>query len=645
MDGLLKLIDLVSQPSSDYGLKVKSPGTGESFSNSDYSAPSQSIPSSDNFGQKYSPKTYDTNEAPTPQPKAKFPDGAPLPTITLQIKRDGSGQLNGFHIHASNSISLNSNDPNESAESRNVGLNADVTGPIQASISGKVEESSDGFQADLDFSMSNGKTSDHPPKCAWSGYDTNKTKEPQPFNFGNILNNLFPSGSTPLPKNNQLPAFVGMMENIVSQYIKPDTSDKDKSKVDFNDKDDCIIYENKIVYRKELIHGTYHTDVDIIRIDGLIKEILFSEISNIGQKEDQLLSLKNQLKSSVRRSEVVCIGKDINVLASKIDRIKTKQKLIKYQSLSSAHLKAYQKIGRYIQVINFGETAKTKIIDSNRIKIIMEYLGIARKYIKINLIHVEKSNQNCQICSVDLSEVYPNDAGMIKCPGCQVETHYLQPTQQENYAVNNTGKSNYKDKETFIKGICRYEGKQKVIFPSDLLDTLDSYFKSRGFPSREDSPNMELVGTVEGRRKRKGTGREMMMTALRDTGFSTHYEDCNLLSNLIWGSELPDLTMIRDRILRDYDASQQIFNLVKGSRKSSLGADYRLFRHLWHLGFQCHPSDFKIVTTPAIIKYYEEVWEKVCVNIGTELGWKPFYRIEVLDKIDKDTLRLPIHFN
>ena len=640
MDGLLRLIDLVSQPPLDHGLKVKSTEAGESLPIFNYSIPDQSAPIPDYFGQNYSSKN-NTNKVPT----TKFPADAPLPMITLRIKRDDVGQLNGFHIHASNMASSNSKDPNETAKPRNVELNADVTGPIQANISGKVEESTDGFQADLDFSISSGETSDHPTKCTWSGYDSNKTKKPQPFDFSDILNNFFPSGTAPSPKNNQLPAFVGMMENIVKQCIKPDTSDKDKSKVDFNDKDDCIVYENKIVYQKEHIHGTYHTDVDIIRIDGLIKENLFSEISNLDRKEKQLLSLKNQLKNSVRRSEVVCIKKDISELASEINRIKTKQKLFKYQSLTKTHLEAYQKIGRYIQIINFGEIAKAKTIDSNRIRIIMEYLGIARKYIKINLIHVEKSNQDCQICSVDLSEVYPNDVGMIKCPGCQVETHYLQPTQQENYAVNNTGKSNYKDKETFIKGICRYEGKQKVIFPSDLLDTLDSYFKSKGCPSRKDSPNIELVGTVEGRRKRKGTNREMMMTALRDTSFSTHYEDCNLLSNLIWGSELPDLTMIRDRILRDYDESQQVFNRVKGSRKSSLGADYRLFRHLWHLGFPCHPSDFKIVTTPAIIKYYEEVWEKVCTEIGTELGWKPFHRIEVLDKINKETLRLPIHFN
>nr|QBK91141.1 MAG: late transcription factor 3-like protein [Pithovirus LCPAC202] len=611
MDGLLRLIDLVSQPPPDYNSKAKSVRAEDQPTN--------------NSNQNYFTET---------------PNTTPTPTVTLQIKYDNSGQLNGLHIHASN-VSSGSKDPNEKLNPREVGLNADVTGPIQAHISGKVEESLSGFQADLDFTISEKENSNCPPKCAWSGYDTN---ESQPFNFGDILNNFFPPKQTFSPKNKQPPTLVGMMENIAKQYIKPDTSEEDKSKIDFNNDDDFVIYENKIVYQEEHIHGTYHTDVDIIRIDELINKKLLLEIAGLGQKEKQMILLTNQLNSSVRRSEAVCIRKDLSELAAEIDQIRTKQKLFKYQSLSDNLLKSYQEIGRYIQIINFGETAKIGNVDSNRLRIIMEYLGIARKYIKINLIHIEKSNQDCQVCSTDLANVYPDDTGMIKCPGCQVETHYLQPTQQENYTVNNTGKSNYKDKETFVKGISRYEGKQKVSFPSDLLDSLDSFFESKGYPSRKNSPNIELVGTVEGRRKRKGTSREMMMTALRETLFSGHYEDCNLLSNLIWGSELPDLTTIRDRILRDYDLSQQVFNRVKGSRKSSLGADYRLFRHLWHLGFPCHPSDFKIVTTPAIIKYYEEVWEKVCIEIGMTLGWKPFRRIEVLCKIDKDTLRLPIHF-
>ena len=640
MDGLLRLIDLVSQPTPNLGLKVKSPDQNAKLTVGNNSIPETPATSILNY-------FTENNYAP---PASKIED-AHFPTLTLQVKCDDTGQLNGLHICASNLSTSSSDDPNESSkgapESRKVGLNANVTGQIQAQISGRVEESSAGFQANLDLSISNQENSNSPPKCVWSSYDTNQSNQPkesQPFSFDDILNNFFSHGPGSAPKIKQLPTLVGMMEDIMYQYIKKDDSDKNKSEVDFNE-DDCVVYENKIVYQKDLIHGTYHTDVDIIRIDKLIRDNIATEITNLHQKRQQLTLLKNQLNSSIRRSEVVCIKRDINKLADEINQIESNRKLLGYQSLASKYLEAYKKIGRYVQVINFGETTKTSVVDTNRLRIIMEYLGIARKYIKINLIHVEKSNQDCQVCKTDLSNVYPDNSGMIKCPTCQVETHYLQPTQQDNYTTNNTGKSNYKDKETFIKGISRYEGKQKVVFPLDLIDTLDSYFISKGYPSKNDSLQLPLVGTVEGRRKRKGTGREMMMTALKDTSFSAHYEDCNLLSNLIWGSELPDLTMIRERILRDYDLSQQVFNRVKGQRKSSLGADYRLFRHLWHLGFPCHPSDFKIVTTPAIIKYYEEVWEKVCSEIGHELGWKPFYRIEVLDKIDKNTLRLPVNFH
>lgn len=693
MDELFRFLDVVTKPIvADMVLKDKSQSTGGLFLGGQMNSKSSSYSSE---------RVSSDAKASTDNPPG---ENSGIPQLTFQLKCDKDGQLSGVSIHASNS----KQDPEESAKDRrNVGLSADLSGPVSAQIAGRVEESSDGFQAHLDFSISD-TTQDSQPKCVWTTYDTSQsgqrtdpptsdqwtdppTSGGKSLGLDDILGSLFSPQGIPSPSGNGQsqpecsgslgwkdspsgplsPAIsrvpdqndnsspptsatcpdgvmnlVDIMETMMGTFIgEGATSQVIEEKIDFNTENSKVEYENQIEYRLDRISGKYHTDVDLIRIDSLIQRKITEEREGLDRKRRRVVDLKVQLSKSTRRSETVSLEQSIQRLVNEIGRIESRKKLRTYQASTKRYLEAYQEMGRHTQVISFGKNSTSTGVDTERLRIIMGYLEIARKYIDINLIHVERSSQQCLICRSSLKGIYPNNSDMIQCPSCQVETHYLQPSPQDNYAANNASKSNYKDRETFIKAIHRYEGKQKTKFPDILMDTLDIYFRSKGYPSRDIAVELKLIGTIEGRRRKKGTSREIMLKALRETSYSTHYEDCSLLCHLTWGSELPDLTMIRDRVLRDYDLSQQIFNRVKGNRKSSLGADYRLFRHLWHLGFPCHPADFKIVTTPAIIKYYEEVWEKVCLEIGNELGWKQFARIEVLEKMDVDTLKISDNFD
>ena len=282
-----------------------------------------------------------------------------------------------------------------------------------------------------------------------------------------------------------------------------------------------------------------------------------------------------------------------------------------------------------------------------RILIIVNYLSVDGRYIKINLLRQVPNIPLCDNCNSSLKDIYPNDDGNYQCPSCRIETPHLHNSGFcNNDSLVNTRQNNYADRLTFLKATIRYKGEQQAVFIEDFEQKLDIYFDVNNcLPSGAEIRKLQLTGKIKGRKQRgPQTNRTIMYEALSEIN-PDNYGDINLICHNYWGWELPNIpSHIEDILINHYDRSQIIYEQLKGDRRSSLGADYRLFRQLWHIGFPCHPNDFKIVTTDSIISYYEDVWEKICFQIGDELGWKKFISIHVLVLYDYKTLDPPRSF-
>ena len=50
------------------------------------------------------------------------------------------------------------------------------------------------------------------------------------------------------------------------------------------------------------------------------------------------------------------------------------------------------------------------------------------------------------------------------------------------------------------------------------------------------------------------------------------------IAHIYWGWKIPDLTLYRDQIIKDYQITQQIWNDIKKdyNRSASLGTQYRI---------------------------------------------------------------------
>src|SRR5581483_7244727 len=97
------------------------------------------------------------------------------------------------------------------------------------------------------------------------------------------------------------------------------------------------------------------------------------------------------------------------------------------------------------------------------------------------------------------------------------------------------------------------------------------------------------------RGRKANTNLVMMWKALHDINYSQLYEDAMLICHLYWGWILPDLSHIEEVILSDYDKTQKVYKSLDKLRSSSLGTQFRLFKHIQLRTNDCDIEDFKIV--------------------------------------------------
>jgi hypothetical protein len=514
-----------------------------------------------------------------------------------------------------------------------LGVRADVSGAVNAVVEGRVTRC--GRRTSIDVKMGD-QQSDYSEGFTWNsearGSNDSKSK----------------AKDTRKDKGNSMMEAASAAMELMSRFSMGGSPDRSEGSSAVNDlinmisektevlKDESISFEAEeetpgmidVRYSLDGVYGSYRNTLDLLSIDRLICQ----KLSDLGERlpriEKEIERFANIL---IQCPQSRRIRRSIQELQKEALNIITGLKLGEYQKAAKPLLLKYLKI-------------RKSDTPDERLQLILRYLEIARRYIDINLTRLIEDEEICSHCSMSIKGVYPDLNGVLRCPHCGVDGLPLFNEIIQSDSSNSGGKSGYDDIETFDKAIECYIGGQKVEFSPELIEQLDRYFEQAGDPIGEEVREMPLIGDIKGRRRRGRTSRAMMVNALQSTGNTNYYKDSFLLSRHYWGWENPDISKVRNVITADYKVVQIVYNELKGDRKSSLGAGYRLFRHLWHIGFPCHPSEFGIVLTEDIIKFYEETWEAICNRVGKKLGWKPFKSIHVLIMMDPYTLRMPKTF-
>ncbi len=377
---------------------------------------------------------------------------------------------------------------------------------------------------------------------------------------------------------------------------------KKSKKHSFQDESLCPIHDEEISNVDKLytnkknitkIVDEYVDDYDIIYVHNIVITALNQEKINIADLQTKLKNLKSVSETLQTYNAKKETFKKIQNITEQIDQINNYTKLTEYNKLAEPLIDQYKLLKGNVE---------------ERLVVIQKYLKLAKKYIVIHVTRKVNHKTECQNCHVTMEEIV-NIEGVIRCIHCNNEYQIINATKYaDNYNMQYINIEN--DDENFTKALMRYQGLQNNP-PKILFTKLDNYFSQRGFPSAESIRALPC----DDRGKKGNTNKKMLCLALSNIGYSTFYEDQQLIGHIYWDWTLPDLTDVKDIILEHYAITQKSFYKIPPNirqRISSLGTQYRLWRHLQLVGEEVQMDDFKIAENNDSLQNHHRLWRMMC---------------------------------
>jgi len=334
-----------------------------------------------------------------------------------------------------------------------------------------------------------------------------------------------------------------------------------------------------------------------LNIEQINKVIIYKfnkSKDDIKNKYNYIVYLKNKLKNVFLKAET-------KELLHKIEKEENEIKEIE----NDIHLNAYKDEAKYIL---------EKLPDVNYNDKLL-YLEIAKKYINIEIIKNLENDIKCNGCGTSLKDNEENLDGFYICHNCNCINNCIKPLKyvkdSENYLTNSTDE----DINNFIKVLSKFEGKNVSYIPEILYQELDEYFIKKNHQKGEYYKNLPL--NKEG--KKEGTNKKLLWSALEDLNYNQYYDEINYIIHVYWGWKLPDLSLYKEQIIKDYQLTQQVWYKIKKDykRSASLGTSFRLYSHLKSVNFpNCKKEDFKIQDMVDSLRLHNDAWERMCKLTG-----------------------------
>lgn len=365
--------------------------------------------------------------------------------------------------------------------------------------------------------------------------------------------------------------------------------------------------------------ASYTNDFNLLYIHEIIIRKLGEEYSKLNDLKRELNEELEIIKTPQTIIERKQTKKRIQKLEDEIEEIETGRRMKVYMEKAEPMIKYYKNMIPRKRKKDFTATKAKKIKEMEeeeknpkyqvKMRLIQNYLDFAGQYIDITIIHRKKNVNKCG-CGYDLTDVFIDNFGTQVCPGCRTERYIIGFNLYKSDTL--ASRNDYSDRDNFEKALMRYQGKQIDKIPEVLFEELDTYFSSRGNPVSKTIK----VRQLNSRGRKEGTDLDMLYRALLDTGYSSFYEDANLIAHRYWGWKLPDVSHLEAVIMQDYEKTQRVYNMLPKDRSSSLGTQFRLFKHLQLRGHPCVYKDFKIVKMLESLEYHDETWRLMCEGCG-----------------------------
>jgi hypothetical protein len=263
-----------------------------------------------------------------------------------------------------------------------------------------------------------------------------------------------------------------------------------------------------------------------------------------------------------------------------------------------------------IPVVSFMKKAKGTNKGQEQTK---AFLTLVEKYNRILNLDLPKIGQSkkptvCTICgnSKDFDVV---DSRVYYCSKCGVqikENFGTKSTYKDVDRVNISSKYKYTRMIHFHNCVRQYQGKQKAKIQPQVCRDVEEQLALNGI--------------------RKNVTPQHIRSALQETGWISHYENCILIWSLITKKSCPDISDLEEKIYQDFELVEREYNKIidgpEEERSSFMSYPYVLFQLLRRHGHKCNREFFNMLKEDRII-WLDEIMEK----IYERLEWPSFTRL------------------
>ena len=254
------------------------------------------------------------------------------------------------------------------------------------------------------------------------------------------------------------------------------------------------------------------------------------------------------------------------------------------------------------------ERWRDKLKQGNKLDIIFtcdQYFSwVSQDRYKIKVIPIKFYTKHCFGCGLKREEISVGVDNVYICKNCGYENgNSYHKTMYDDEIKLSSGNS---DRENFKRMIEKFESKYTGKITPILYSALDEYFIEHNLPTGEE------IRKMKPEERRNHINLNTLRIAMKNKHF-TNYDDAWIIASNYLGWEVHDLSQYYDKIMEDYDKTQEAYMKIADPRSSSINTQYRLFKHLQLVNYdKCKLEDFKISTTDTIIKRYETQWKEMC---------------------------------
>jgi hypothetical protein len=358
--------------------------------------------------------------------------------------------------------------------------------------------------------------------------------------------------------------------------------------------------------RKEIQKTQYQVDIehecDILRVDSIIRAKLSRESSEILNMYSELENFLWIINNSTDPVDAIQAKTRVTSLRNKIQDIEQGFDLLSYVSQSEPILTQYKRILREQSNREFvGVQTRDMSVEIQKTHLVQSFLRIAQNFIKINRNGsssvMGKGILYCLQCfSIEFTTDTDNGEKICKNCALSIQTFEDTPCFKDSDRVNMSSRYKYLCKSHFIAEIDQLEGKQNSNI-TKVADTIQAEMENYNLSEENLTKNQ-------------------ISMFLSDKRINNHYKDINLIHLKLTGKKPPDISSLRDILLKMYDKFQKVYEEIKSpNRQSSLNVKFILRNLLKLLDFNQSDDSPPSLKTPAKIKEHTEKWNETVVEL------------------------------